>query len=636
MTYRNDENTADLQKKLPWLILVVFTAFALIVARLFYLQILEHAHYRKLATEIFVREEEVIAQRGRIIDRNGKLLADTRSYFEITLTPQYLLDKDTVIDNLTRLIPIKKEDILERLNKARGEPGFFPVVVAEDIPFNWLSRLREHQSPDYDTHEGLNLSGVTVRHWPLRQYLHPELFAHVIGYLGEIDPKRLATEKVGHPGIYSSGDLTGIGGLEESYDLTLKGVDGQLARVVDARGHEISGIDELNVLIASATVPPQVGKDLKTTLDFDAQVAASEFFRDKRGAVVALDPRNGEVLVMFSSPGFDANRIIKNRDKAYWGLLNDPRADQPFVHRAISSKYPPGSTYKPVTLLTGLTTGVIDPLKTRFNCAGGLKFGNRFFKCWLSGGHGPIDTVGSLGQSCDTFFYNIAKRVHVDDIARAATQFGLGKITHIDLPHEGDGLIPTAAWKLKRHNEKWYDSENLSIAIGQSYNEVTTLQNAKMTAMIANGGYHIIPHVGMEILSRDGQVLEHLDKPVYKTPLASGSALSWIQKGMIEVVQGRGTAKKLKSSPYKIAGKTGTSQVVGHDSGGVRGERTQPHALFISYAPYDNPLIAVAVIVENGRSGSAVAAPVAQKVIDTYLAKVLQQPPALDLMLKPQ
>ena len=314
--------------------------------------------------------------------------------------------------------------------------------------------------------------------------------------------------------------------------------------------------------------------------------------------------------------------LPKKIDKPYWQMLN-LHLDKFLYDRAIQAMYPPGSTYKPVTLISGLKSGVVDPLKTHFNCGGGLQFGNRYFHCWNKGGHGSVGAVRSLGQSCDVFFYNVGIKAGVDTIAKYADILGMGRVTGIDIPFEKGGLVPSSAWKEKRYKQKWIESETLSIAIGQGYDLVTPLQNAKLAAMIANGGYEVTPHLGVEIRDRNGLVISKIEQPLKTTELSGDEAVTWAQKGMIEVVHGAGTARKLQSSPYKIAGKTGTAQIIGHDSGKAKTKHTEDHGLFIAFAPYDDPKIAVSVIVENGRGGALAAAPVAQAIIDTYLGKIM-------------
>jgi penicillin-binding protein 2 len=630
MRFHSDENIAYLQQRITGITLAIFLFFVIVVARLVYLQIYQGSKYQKLATDIFVREEEIVAKRGDILDRNGNVLANTRRYFEITLTPQYVKDKDQVIASLTQLLPITASDIEKKLTAAKSEPAFRPVVIVEDAPYDWVARLSERLAPEYDPKSTHDFTGVSLRSWPLRQYLHPELFSHALGYLTEIDKTKLEKQSSEFPGLYSRGDLIGAAGIENFYDLDLRGRDGVAGRVVDARGQEVKLNDDLNVLLERANLEPLAGHHLKTTLDYDAQQAASEFYQDKKGAVVALDPNTGEIIVLYSSPGYDANRITKKIDKDYWQLIN-LNPDKYLFNRATQAMYPPASTYKAVALAGGIASGIIDPVTTRFVCHGGLHFGNRFFKCWNKGGHGTLDAVHGMGQSCDVFFYNLGLKLGVNGLAQYAHEFGLGSKTGIDMPSEKAGLIPTAEWKERVRQQKWIESETLSIAIGQGYDLVTPLQNAVVAAMVANGGYRVTPHLGLAIEDGNHKKVRTIFYTPMATALTNSAALEWVKKGMIEVVHGNGTAKKLKNSHYKIAGKTGTAQVIGHDSQVKLSKNTESHALFIAFAPYDDPKIAVSVIVEHGKGGSLAAAPVAQKVIDTYLAKIM---PISDTQLK--
>ncbi len=626
--FSHDENIAYLQRRVTPMMLFALVFFLIVGARLYYLQIKKGDDYTKLATEVFVREEEVVARRGNILDREGRLLADDRIYYEITITPQFVSDKERVAASLSSVLPIDKSLILKKLDEARYEPKFLPVVIAGDVSYEWVAALSEKLSTVYATDATLDLSGVDVRDIPIRRYVEPFLFAHVLGYLREIDKPGLAKAREKFGERISLGDLIGAAGVEESYDLDLRGFDGTLGRVVDARGREIVFNEDVSLLKQRATLAPKPGYTLKTTLDFDAQTAAANALVGKKGAVVALDPNTGAVLALYSTPGYDANRITKNIDKEYWKLINLGE-DKFLFNRATQAMYPPASTYKVVGLAAAIHSKKIDPETFSLSCGGGMQFGNRFFKCWKAGGHGRVTPLIGLAQSCDTFFYKMGLLMGVDGLAHYANMFGFGQKTGIDIPFEKAGLVPTAAWKEERRHEKWQESETLSIAIGQGFDLTTQLQNAVSVSLVANGGYRVVPHVGMEILDDKGQVVKKIETEKIKTELAGSDAIKWVQNGMIAVVHGAGTAGRLKLSPYKIAGKTGTAQVIGHDSRARAGVNTEAHALFISYAPYDDPKIAVAVMVEHGRGGSFAAAPIAMAVIDAYLNKLLAVgPPA--------
>ncbi|MBI4412070.1 MAG: penicillin-binding protein 2 [Deltaproteobacteria bacterium] len=618
--FHTEENVSSLQTRMSFVLIVVLVFILVVLVRLFYLQVIYGSRYQTLSEQISIREEELRARRGLILDRNGKVLADNRPYFEIDIIPQDLHDRERTLASLTDLIPISREEIDKKIASAHGEAPFLPVVLVEDAPFAWVAKIREYQSPDYDADSPFYLEGVEVRASPLRVYLYPELFSHALGYLKEVDQKGLEKYDALNPGRYSSGDLMGASGVEHAYDLELRGEDGMKARVVDARGKEIRGSSETDTLKEQSSYAPLDGNHLVTTLDYDAQAAAAGFFEGKRGSVVALDPRTGEVLVLYSSPGFDGNRITKKIDKPYWQKINlDP--DKYLFNRAIQAAYPPGSIYKIVTSIAGLTSGKVTP-ETVFSCGGGLRFGNRYFKCWNKGGHGAVALLRGIAQSCDVYFYNMGLKAGVDGLHQAALLFGLGQKTGIEIAYEQPGLIPSSEWKMKRYKQPWIDSETLSIAIGQGYDLVTPLQAARMISMVANGGRPLRPHLGKGVLDPARRLLKEF-KVSPGAPVIPEKELKLVAQGVIDVVHGVGTATKLKVSPYKIAGKTGTAQVVGHDSGVRAAGRTLAHGWFVAYAPYDDPKIAVAVIVENGGSGSGAAAPVAMGVIDTYLGKIM-------------
>jgi len=619
MSYFQDENIAYLQRKIPFMVMAIIVFILIVVARLYYLQVVEGEHYEKMATEIFVRQEELVAKRGNITDRYGRVLADTRLYYELVITPQYVSDREKMIASLLAILPLEKEDVLEKLYKARYEAKFRPVVIAEDVPYEWVAKLKAYTAPVYPESGSYDLSGVDIRSFYIRQYLYPETFAHALGYLTEIDKRALKKAKIELPGVFSLGDLTGAAGVEKAYDIQLKGKDGMLGRVVDARGREVTQTQDLKVLQTQATFRPETGYTLRTSLDFKAQMVARDAFKGRKGAVVAIDPNNGQILVLYSSPGYDANRITKNVDKEYWAKINlDP--DKFLFNRAIQAMYPPASTYKIIALTAGIDSGKIDPKKTKFRCGGGLQFGNRYFKCWKRGGHGTMTPLSGLAQSCDVFFYRLGMKVGIDTLAKYARIFGFGSNTGIEIPYEKPGLVPSKEWKMRRYNQKWYESETLSVVIGQSYNLSTPLQNAVAVSLIANGGYKVTPHLGLEIIDVNGNVIQKVEYPKEKTELVGSPAIEFVKKGMIEVVHGAGTAKRLRKSPFKIAGKTGTAQVVSHGAKVKKGTITIAHALFISFAPYDNPKIAVSVMVEHGRGGSSTAAPIAMQVIDAYLS----------------
>lgn len=618
LRYGMDEDISFLQRKVSILVVIVAVFILTVLGRLYYLQVYRGKIYRNLSEQISVREEELTARRGNIYDRRGTLLADHRPYFEIGIIPQFLTEAEKTITSLSRILSLSPEEIKIKLGEAEASAPFKPVILVRDAPYDSVVKIREYNRPEDDPEAPIYLGGVVIRTSPLRRYLFPELFSHVLGYLTEIDQKTLDEFKSIYPDRYSLGDLVGATGIEQTYDRDLRGIDGIQARIVDARGREVREDPDLSLLRERASLRPTDGRDLMTTLDFEAQEAAQEAMGERRGAVVALEPSSGDVLVLYSAPGFDANRIMKSVDQPYWRELNI-HEDKYLFNRAIQGTYPPGSIHKIVGAFAALNLGLVD-LEEKMHCGGGLQFGNRYFKCWRPGGHGAVAFKRGLSESCDVFFYHVGLRVGVDGLREHAQIMGLGLPTGIDMPREKAGLIPSTAWKERRLGQPWIESETLSVVIGQGYNLVTPLQSARMISMIANGGHPLTPQVGKTLIDpNDGggrKILSREGESVIRKDIRQQ-----IHQALIEVVHGNGTARQLRYSPYKIAGKTGTAQVIGHGSRVVPSERTKPHAWFVAYAPYDDPQIALAVIVENGGGGSAVAAPVAKKIIEAYLAK---------------
>lgn len=424
-TFSSNEDLISLQRKISVLFLIVIVFVLIVLIRLFYLQVFLGDRFETLSEQISVREEELRARRGLILDRWGKVLADNRPYFEIVMIPQHIQDRNRAIDSLTQLIPISRKTIEEKLQAAKRLPPFLPVSLVEDAPYDWVAKIREFQRPDYDEEVQVYLEGIEVHAHPLRSYLYPEEFSHALGYLKEIDRLTLKKYKKEYPDRYSMGDMMGANGLERAYDLELRGVDGIKARVVDARGKEIRGNPDVALLEERASFDSVDGNHLLTTLDYDSQKVAAAFFKDKRGGAVAIDPNNGEILVFYSSPGYDGNRIMKNIDKAYWQKIN-LHEDKFLYSRAHQAAYPPGSIYKVVPAFGGLDTGKV-PVEKKFRCGGGMQFGNRFFKCWNKGGHGAVSLLRGIAQSCDVYFYNVGLKLGVDGLHQYATLLGLGQ-----------------------------------------------------------------------------------------------------------------------------------------------------------------------------------------------------------------
>jgi penicillin-binding protein 2 len=435
--------------------------------------------------------------------------------------------------------------------------------------------------------------------------------AHLLGYLGQINGGELSSGK--YPGV-RGGDSIGKYGAEKVFEDLLRGKRGGRQVEVDASGRLVRVIK---------TVDSVPGKNLFLTIDNTLQQTAEAMLKDKAGAIVALDPSNGDVLVMASSPSFDQNDFIGGISSKKWKkLLADP--DRPMSNKAIQGEYPPASTYKMITAIAALEEGVVDT-GTKVFCSGQYKFGNRVYRCWKKWGHGEIDILGAIEKSCDVFFYKAGEELGVDSLAQYAKGCGLGKVTGIELEHERPGLVPTSAWKRKRYGVPWQPGETLSIAIGQGFNLVTPLQMAVFTAALGNGGTLYRPRILKSVQTLNGEVTDIKEPEIIGGLPAGKETLKVVRKGLLDVVQGeRGTARRIRIKGVEIAGKTGTAQVFSlkkkdRESKKRLDYNLRDHAWFVCYAPAENPVIAISVMVEHGEHGSSAAAPMAGAVLRAYL-----------------
>lgn len=591
------------------LMLIVFISmvFALLGARLFYLQIVRGEHYRSLSTNNSLRKQRIEPLRGLIYDRNGRLLVDNRPSYDLRIIPNDARPLDQTAERLAGYIDMEASEIKSHVRENRGPYGYAPVLLKKDINRDLMGILlaRSYELP-----------GITIATNARRNYIYDPLAAHLIGYLGEITEKELSGKNYPHK---RGGDMVGRAGVEKTFESELSGTPGARIVQVSATGQVMRVIDR---------EPAKAGHNLYLTIDSDLQEKAESLLADQVGAVVAMDPDTGEVLAMASSPGFRQAAFVDGlSDKAWRALTTDP--ERPLRNKAVQGKYPPASTYKIVTAMAALEEGVMGR-NTEVFCPGYMRFGNRIYRCWKLGGHGTMDIVEAIAQSCDVYFYQAGKQLGVDRIAKYAKQSGLGASTGIALAHEAAGLIPTAEWKRRNVGVPWQPGENLSIAIGQGYNLVTPLQMAVLTSAVANDGTFYQPKVMKQVRSVQGRSIKTLTpEPMGKLP-ASDRSLEIIQKGLYDVVNKRnGTAYwHVRAKDVSISGKTGTAQVVGRrEEPGPEGEKEEekrkrkylPHAWFIGYAPSEQPEIAVSVLIEHGEHGSSTAGPIAREVMMTYL-----------------
>jgi len=571
----------------------------ILLSRLWYLQILNGDDYRQKSENNRVRIRPILAARGMILDRFGKVMVDNRPAFDVFLLREDAGNLKEAIKNVSGVIKTRPEDIETSL---RRESPIRPVRIKRDIDRETLATLLTNR---------LDLPGITVSIEPKRSYPYGNLGSHLFGHIGEVTEKQLS---VGSYTDYRMGSLIGKSGLELKYETYLKGVDGGKYVEIDASGRELSILKE---------VDSYPGNNLVTTIDLELQKAAEEAFKDKAGAVVAMDPRNGEVLAMISSPAFNPDMFSGPLDSEEWNLLiNNPL--KPLQNRAIQGQYPPGSTYKTIVAAAALEEGVITK-DTAFQCNGSYRFGNRNYRCWKSDGHGSVSLHRAIVESCDTYFYQVGLKLGIDKIAEYSRKFGLGQPTGIELSDEKSGIVPDRAWKQKRFGTPWFEGETLSCAIGQGFNLVTPIQLLTAYAALTNGGDVYQPHLAKAIVGPDGKVLRTLLPEARKKLILSPETVELLKAGLQGVVnEPGGTARSARLDDIKVGGKTGTTQVVAMRADQrVRGEDLtywfRDHAWFASFAPVEDPRIALVVFIEHsGYSGGHAAAPVAGKILKSF------------------
>nr|WP_320017402.1 penicillin-binding protein 2 [uncultured Desulfobacter sp.] len=582
--------------------LCIVFIFGVLFLRLVYLQMIHGEEYRRLSMTNCVRLKSIKSSRGLIYDRNHNLLVDNRPAFDLTIVLEDAKPLKVTLERLAILTGDAYEDLMATIKKAGRSAFYKPLVLKRDITRDLLAVIEAHQ---------FDLPGIHIAIEPTRNYIHKKTAAHLIGYLGEINKEELASGKF--PNV-RSGDSIGRYGVEKSFEADLQGKRG---------GHQVEVDVNGRVIKILKTVEPVSGKDLVLTMDLSLQQKAESLLGENDGAVVALDPSNGDVLVMASSPSFDQNDFIGGISTKKWQALRD-NPGRPMNNKAIQAEYPPASTYKTITALAGLEEKVIDHNSTFF-CPGFYKFGNRRYHCWNRYGHGNLNVVDAIAQSCDVFFYQTGEKVGVDALARYAHGSGLGRLTGIRLAHERPGLIPTSVWKKKRFKEPWQAGETLSISIGQGFNLVTPLQMAVFISAVGNNGTLYRPRLVRSVRDAKGQVIREIEPDITGGLPASKKNLAIVRQGLLEVVHGkRGTARHIRLPDIQIAGKTGTAQVFSRKAGEAfdnkKLRRTlQDHAWFVCYAPAQDPKIAIAVIIEHGEHGSSAAAPVAKELIHAYL-----------------
>jgi penicillin-binding protein 2 len=589
--------------------------FSTLVGRLYYLQVVEADRYKVLAEDNRINLKLLAPPRGRILDRFGEPLALNRLNYRVVIVAEQARDVEHTLDQLGLLIEVNDADKRRVLRDVKRKRQFVPVTVRENLSWDDVSKV-EFNAPD--------LPGVSIDVGQSRFYPHTEAVGHILGYVGAVSEAELT----GEPLLELPEFRVGKNGIEKTRDLALRGAAGASQVEVNAVGRVVRELSR------QEAVP---GKDVELTIDIGLQEFARERIGDESAAAVCMDIHTGEVLAMVSAPAFDPNLFSTGLNAREWEeFLSNPK--QPLNNKAIQGQYPPGSTFKMVTALAGLESGVITPA-TVFNCPGHFALGDRLWYCWkYKGGHGSVSLDYAIRQSCDCFFYETAKRVGIDKLAAMAQRMGLGAKLGIDIPGERPGLIPTRDYVRATQGHQWNQGETLNAGIGQGMVLVTPLQLATLAARISNGGYAVVPHLTRLI---GGKPPEDLKRPPFPSLGVAANILAPVVAGMIGVCNNeRGTAfrSRIAEPGFEMAGKTGSAQVhrlsaAERDSSTRRKDadipwRERDHAMFISFAPIQAPRYACGIVVEHGLHGADSAAPIARDILlEAQKRDVGREPP---------
>jgi len=583
--------------------LLVIAALLMLIGRLVQLQIIDHEHFRTLSKDNRVKLVPLPPTRGLIYDRNGVLLALNRPAYSLEMVPEEVDDIETTLQNLAQVIDVSEDDLerFHRLKKRKRRFDSVPIRTNLSIEEAAGFAVHRHRFP------GLDIKAQLLRHYP-----YPDETAHVLGYVGRISKRDLETIDSSN---YAGTSHIGKTGVEKSYEAVLHGG-------VGVQQVEVNSVGRVARILQHDK--PLPGQDLHLHLDIALQKVALQALGEHNGAAVAIDPNTGGILALASKPGFDPNLFVEGiSSKNYNALQKDP--DRPLYDRALRGQYPPGSTVKPFVGLAGLETGHIS-FDTTVYCPGFFQLPGHShrYRDWKKSGHGSMDLDAAITQSCDVFYYKLAHDMGIDKLSEKLSDFGFGEKTGVDLIGEARGILPSRDWKRAHRRQPWYPGETVITGIGQGYYLSTPLQLAAATAAFANGGTYYTPRL-VDYLQTRGEE-QQIPIPAQGKPI-SIQPDNWqdVHKAMLNVTEGvRGTAKRIRNTHYRIAGKTGTAQVFTvaqdeeYDEEKVA-KKKRDHALFVAYAPAEDPQIAVAVIAENGGHGSSVAAPIARKIMDAYL-----------------
>jgi penicillin-binding protein 2 len=592
-----ESNRQLIQQRLNLIYLPIILIFLVLAARLWQLQIIQGLDYAEKAERNRIRTIQVVAPRGTISDRNNIPLVENRPSFNILLYRESMKDLEDTTRFVTEKLGVRPEELAARLRRSKGSGLYHPVIIKEDAGIGDISVVEAHRRD----HPEIQLGPE-----PRRLYRFGRLAAHVLGYVGEVSEEELAHEIF--PGA-RVGSLVGKSGVERVYNQYLVGRDGVRQVLVDSVGREIDILDEIGSVI---------GGELVLTLDLNLQTVAEGLLEDKVGAIVAMDPRNGEALLMASSPSFDPNSFSTRISEQDWNqLIDDP--NHPLQNRAIQNGYSPGSIFKLVMADAGLEEGLVNDT-TQVYCSGSAVFYDRVFHCGEHRGHGIVNLETAISRSCNIFFYELGRKMGIAKIAQHAHALGLGERTGIDLPGERSGIMPSPEWKEQVRGAKWFAGETISVSIGQGPVSTTPMQILRAVSALATGGELTTPHV---LLHVEGLPDNPARWAMRQISLGEENTRR-IREGMWGSVNNQGTGHNAAIPGLDICGKTGTVQILSNEKKGEndRDPSTfEDHSWFAGFAPRDNPEISVVVFLEHGGKGGIAAAPLAREIFKAYFAK---------------
>jgi penicillin-binding protein 2 len=584
--------------------------FLLLIFGLWRLQVMSSEKYDAQAQANRIKEVPILAPRGKILDRYGRIIVDNYPSFSALLLRNEGKIKESDLDLISEGLHLDADELKLRVKRQAALPGYQPIYIKYDITPDELAFIESHRN------ELPMLETITIHR---RLYPKNGFLAHLIGYVGEVNPEMLNTPRFE---LYNAGDIVGQSGVEAEYNDILMGKNGSRRVEVNSKGQEVRELSD---------TPATVGRDLKLTVDIDLQIAAEEALGDKDGAIVAMDPKTGEILAMASRPTFDPNDFAVRVSRKQWNsYINDP--GKPLLNKAIQAQLAPGSVFKIIMSVAGWQEGIAQNLVV--NCPGGATFYGRFFKCWVHGAHGRVDLTKGIYQSCDVFFYTLAERLGIQKIAEYATKFGMGQRTGIDLPQEVSGVMPSEEWKIRNYKQKWFAGETISVGIGQGAIAATPVQLMRAIGAISMGGRMVVPHV-TNPTGLPKEYVEAHDQRFGKLTNVTQIDMDpngWntITDAMVEVLGPEGTAPVSHVNGVDFAGKTGSAQTISNALKAKISNKGdfKDNGWFVGFEPRRNPDIVVSVLFESGEHG-ALAARLAAKVVKAFVDKQRQTPTQL-------